>query len=114
MGHGRAQREDAGLRDVVLLYRRSCPNVGEARSNLRRALAKAALPAAWREVDLDAESAPPEWRAFGSPTVLVDGVDVCGEAPAEGATCRVYGEGSRAPSIGAIAAAVSDAPARRA
>lgn len=93
--------------DVVLLYERSCPNVPAARANLLRAFSAAKLPAEWREIDVDAPDAPPGWRAFGSPTVLVDGADVGGGAPAEGATCRLYhdnGRLARAPSVDRIAA----------
>ena len=93
--------------DVVLLYEGSCPNVREARSNLLRAFSMAKVPASWREVDVDAEDTPEEWRAFGSPTIMVDGQDVGGGAPAEGATCRLYEENgrlARAPSVDRIVA----------
>jgi hypothetical protein len=88
--------------DVVLLYEGSCPNVREARSNLLRAFSAARLPASWRELDIDAEETPVAWRALGSPTILVDGSDVGGGAPADGATCRLYhvdGRLERAPSV---------------
>ena len=95
------------MHEVVLLYERSCPNVGEARENLRRALSAAKRDAIWREVDIDAPETPPKWRAFGSPTVLIDGVDVSGCGPAEGATCRLYeheGRLARGPSVEQIVA----------
>lgn len=100
------------MHDVVLLFERSCPNVGEARSNLRRALSVAGLEASWSEFDIDAPETPDEWRAFGSPTVLVDGVDVGGGALADGATCRVYsaqGSLSRAPPVDRIVAHLREA-----
>jgi hypothetical protein len=95
------------MRDVVLLYERSCPNVRAARSNLLRALSLANLPACWRELDLEAPDTPQEWRMLGSPTVLVDGTDVGGGAPAAGATCRLYehdGQVLHAPSVERIVA----------
>jgi hypothetical protein len=98
--------------DVVLLYERSCPNVPEARINLLRAFAAARLPASWREVDLDAPETPEQWRAMGSPTILVDGADVVGGTPAGGATCRLYeadGRFARAPSAERIAACLRGA-----
>jgi hypothetical protein len=93
--------------DVVLLYERSCPNAGEARANLSRAFADAGLPASWRELDVDGSDTPEKWRTFGSPTILVDGVDVAGGAPADGATCRIYERSGRlagAPSVDQIVA----------
>lgn len=97
------------MHDVVLLYERSCPNVRAARANLLRAFSEANVPASWREVDVDAPDTPPEWRAFGSPTVLVDGADVGAGAPAEGATCRLYEKDGRitlAPSVDRIVASL--------
>ncbi len=99
--------------DVILLYERTCPNVRDARANLLRAFSVASLPASWREVDVDAPDTPTEWRALGSPTVLVDGSDVGGVAPADGATCRLYQENGkfvRAPSVEHIAARLRHAP----
>jgi mercuric ion transport protein len=93
------------MHDVVLLYERSCPNVGEARANLERALLAAKLDVRWREVDIDGPKTPPNWRALGSPTILVDGVDIVRGAPAEGATCRLYerhGRFARTPSVDQI------------
>jgi hypothetical protein len=101
--------------EVVLLYERSCPNVGEARENLLRAFSAAKLDATWREVEIDAPETPPEWRASGSPTVLIGGVDVSGIGPAEGATCRVYeheGRLARAPSVDQIVSRLRARPPR--
>jgi hypothetical protein len=92
--------------DVVLLYESSCPNVQEARANLLRALAAVGLPALWREVEIGALETPSEWRAYGSPTILVDGFDIVRGTPSDGATCRLYEQGerlSRAPSVEQIA-----------
>jgi len=77
--------------DVVLLYDPSCPNVSGARSNLMRAFAQAEMPPSWREFDLGApDVVEAGWRGYGSPTVLVDGEDVAGDAPGGGASCRIY------------------------
>jgi hypothetical protein len=53
------------MRDVILLYEASCPNVSEARANLRRAFALANVRAAWREIDVNAADTPEDWRALG-------------------------------------------------
>ncbi len=40
---------------------------------------------------MDIDDPPPEGHGFGSPTVLVDGIDVSGEnGAADGNCCRIY------------------------
>jgi hypothetical protein len=92
--------------DIVLLYRRDCPNVLQARASLEAALAELDLPPAWCELDLDADDVPAAWRRFGSPTVLVSGEDVATGGAAGGASCRVYDGLARAPSAALIAGAI--------
>lgn len=96
-----------GAADVVLLYASDCPNVTEARARLRSALAAAGLSSAWREVDLDATNTPPDWKRFGSPTILVGGADVVPGAVGGGSCCRVYEGLTRAPSVEAIVEALA-------
>jgi hypothetical protein len=80
-----------GKCNVILIHDPACPNVAAARSNLRAALDAAGQPPRWREFDRNAADTPAEWRAFGSPTILVDGRDVAGtDATAGGNSCRVY------------------------
>lgn len=75
---------------VELLYFAGCPHVDAVRANLRAALED---PGAWREWDLAAPETPDRLKGYGSPTVLVDGTDVTGAAPAPGAalSCRADG-----------------------
>jgi hypothetical protein len=77
---------------VELIYDKDCPNVGKARAELMRAFSQAGVPAKWVEWDRGDPSSPPYVRAYGSPTVLVDGKDVAGAPPAGGACCRLYGD----------------------
>lgn len=77
------------MRSVVLLYDRDCPNVRDARTNLVRAFVAAGISPRWSEVDRAAEDTPAEWRGYSSPTVLVDGRDVCGGTPGAGPGCRL-------------------------
>lgn len=76
-----------------LLYFEGCPNVDQARDNLRRALAQAGIKADWEEVDLRDPRTPAKWRGFPSPTVMVYGQDVAtGADSAEGnGACRFGG-----------------------
>jgi len=76
---------------LELVYFPGCPNVDAARASLRAALTAAGMAAVWREWNRDDPATPEALRAFGSPTVLVDGRDVSpGDADTGGACCRVY------------------------
>jgi hypothetical protein len=87
---------------IQLLYFPGCPHVEPARASLRAALAAEALAVAIDEIDVAAPAAP-EWaRGWGSPTILIDGEELRGAAPAAGAACRVYEGG--APSVDEIRA----------
>lgn len=86
---------------IDLVYFDGCPNVDRARANLR-----ALVPdGAWAEWNLASADTPERFRRFGSPTVLVEGRDVTGEAERVGAgamACRTDG----APSEDTIRAAL--------
>ncbi|MBI3768358.1 MAG: MerC domain-containing protein [Deltaproteobacteria bacterium] len=97
---------------VELIYDASCPNVDAARAALRDAFTRAGRVPIWTEWESKAGDCPPYARGFGSPTILVDGRDVAGAEPNDGADCcRVYADGDdgfrRAPSMGQIGAALS-------
>jgi hypothetical protein len=63
-------------RDITLVYDADCPNVTEARVALREALQRAGLEPQWIEYDRAAPGTPVPLLRFGSPTILVDGIDV--------------------------------------
>jgi hypothetical protein len=113
---------------VELIYDANCPNVQDARAQLLRAFAATGLPPHWQELDRGAPESPPQVRAYGSPTILVNGQDVAGASPSAGADCcRLYvddgGQLKGVPSVEAITAALfrakgmvssdADAAARR-
>ncbi|MFQ5811554.1 MAG: hypothetical protein ACE5JM_18195 [Armatimonadota bacterium] len=78
---------------VELIYAADCPNVEDAQAQLLRAFADVGLPARWKEWDRAGWGSPPHARRYGSPTILVDGEDVAGLAPSDGADCcRVYAD----------------------
>jgi len=95
-------------RQVRLLYFAGCPNVEQARANLRDALGRSGLAERWEETDLQGPDCPEGWKGFPSPTVLVDGADVVSGARTQAGTssCRFGG----APGAERIAAALSDGP----
>lgn len=75
---------------VELIFDSGCPNVPAARQSIREALLRAGLPAQWKEWERGSAGTPERLGGFGSPTVLVGGVDVGGEPPSGAACCRVY------------------------
>lgn len=78
---------------VDLVFDPACPNVERARGAIRAALLAVGAPVRWTEWDRGGESTPAALRAFGSPTILVNGADVSGAdeaAKADANSCRVY------------------------
>jgi alkylmercury lyase len=81
----------SGKPEITLVYDADCPNVPQARAALREAFERAGLQPRWIEYDRAAPGTPAPLLRYGSPTILVDGVDVAGEAGrAAGVSCRVY------------------------
>lgn len=75
---------------VELIWQRDCPNVPAARQNLMKAFSIAGVPARWQEWCLDEAECPEHAREFGSPSILVDGVDIVGIPAGNGQSCRLY------------------------
>ena len=90
----------AGVPEVDLVFDPNCPHVDEARLLLRRAMVATGFPPTWREWTRDSVDTPPSFRGLGSPTILVDGIDVTiDEAPAiddrRANSCRIYHDNGR-------------------
>ncbi len=99
---------------VELIYDRDCPNVAEAREQLRLALAEVGLPPQWQEWDRASLESPAYVRAYGSPSILVNSQDVADVSPSSNANCcRIYsdqtGRLKGVPSSTAIALAMRQA-----
>ena len=89
---------------IELVYFDGCPNARQARENVREAVEASSQDLTWSEWDLMAESTPADFRRFGSPTVVVNGVDVTGENVGTAAmACRTDG----VPSVATITAQIS-------
>ncbi len=74
---------------IELLYFPGCPHIEAARTQLRAALKQTRLTLEWSESEVT--------RGYGSPTILVNGVDVLGALPSSaGDSCRLYA-GSELP-----------------
>ena len=75
---------------VELIYDGDCPNVVDTRANILRAFSETHLSARWTEWDAASPDSPGRVRAFGSPTVLIDGRDITGIVPTGSGCCRLY------------------------
>ena len=93
---------------VDFVYDKACPNVKAARANLMRAFSRAGVSAHWTEHPIGSAETPAYARGFGSPTILVDGIDVGGLAAGTEHCCRIYESGG-APSVALIADALARA-----
>lgn len=95
---------------VDLVYDSDCPNVSLARANLLLAFTKAGVKPKWSEHNIGDLEAPAHTRGYGSPTILVDGRDVAGQAPSAETSCRIYKSvagSAHAPPAEQIAAALA-------
>ena len=75
---------------VEFIYDRDCPNVEDARSELRLALRQSGQPVVWQEWEHSDPTSPAYARLYGSPSILVAGEDITGEPPSEDPNCRIY------------------------
>ena len=73
-----------------------CPLESRARAELEKALAECGLDR-YDNVDVMAEQTADELKAWGSPTILVNGKDVTGHPVGDGVGCRVYSGGKGVP-----------------
>lgn len=98
---------------IELIYEKTCPNINAAREQLLKALYKADMVLHWNEWEISDNETPDYARNYGSPTILVNGIDVAGEKPVENAICcRLYtdenGFSSGSPNLNDIVNVLSD------
>lgn len=76
---------------VELVCDDDCPHVEAARAVVTEAMTTAGLVPRWQEYRSGHPDTPAHARGYGSPTILVDGVDVVGVQKGDTASCcRVY------------------------
>ena len=92
---------------IEVLVFEGCPHA-EAALELARAVSdRLAAEAEIRRVEVDSDAAAAQWPFFGSPTILVDSVDVAGRrGPSTGMTCRIYEDGGGLPPEWTVEAAL--------
>jgi hypothetical protein len=93
---------------IQLIYSDDCPNLKAARAAVLRSLEAENLFLSLEELDVAAPGTPEHLREWGSPTILIDGIDVGGETAPTGPCCRLYDGASRrgAPSDAMIVEAL--------
>ena len=79
-----------------------CPLETKARAELEKALTECGL-AQYEEIDVMAEETTEDMKRWGSPTILVDGLDVTGHQGGDEIGCRVYHGDKGVPDAESIA-----------
>ena len=95
--------------NVEFIFDKDCPNIKSTRTNLMKAFSQAKLNAQWREWDRNLKESPIYARKHGSPTILINGIDIMGVEPESNANCcRVY-EGTGVPTVDLISSKLLEA-----
>lgn len=77
---------------IQLITFPGCPNATAARAALDQALAAAGIADRIEEVNTSSPETPESLRGWGSPTILLNGEDVGGQAAPTGPSCRLYSD----------------------
>ena len=91
--------------NVQFLAFDDCPLADAAKTNLEKALADCGL-SGYEEIDILGPDTPDDLPGWGSPTILVNGVDVSGQPKGDSVSCRVYPGSDSVPSSTTIAASI--------
>ena len=89
--------------EVQFLVFSGCPLADPARDNLKKALAECGK-SDFEEIDTLGPASPEELRDWGSPTILVNGLDVTGLPKGNSVGCRVYPFPGGVPDVQSIVA----------
>jgi hypothetical protein len=87
---------------VQFLSFEGCPGAAEALASLEAVLRELECSCEIEKIDLLAESTGEDLRRWGSPTILIDGVDLAGGVSSDAACCRLYENARRAPAADRI------------
>ena len=102
------RRSKAKIMDVQFLAFSGCPLADPARENLKKALSDCSI-SDFEEVDILDPASPEELRGWGSPTILVNGLDVTGLPKGDSVSCRVYPFPGGIPDVQSIVAGLKAA-----
>jgi len=95
---------------VQLLAFDGCPLADAARANLEKALVDCGM-SGYEEIDILCPDTPDDLPGWGSPTILVNGVDVSGQRKGDSVSCRVYPGPDRVPDPASIVTSIKSAQA---
>lgn len=95
--------------DVQFLAFSGCPLADPARENLKKALAECGM-SDFEEIDILDPASPEELRGWGSPTILVNGLDVTGLSKGNSVSCRVYPFQGGVPDVQSIVTGLKAVP----
>ncbi len=96
--------------NVQFLAFEGCPLADAARGNLEKALADCGMRG-YQEIDILEPGTPDDLPGWGSPTILVNGVDVTGQPKGDSVSCRVYPGSDRVPDPASIVTSIESAQA---
>lgn len=77
---------------VQLITFSGCPNASATREALERVLASVRVTQEIEEINTSDPATPESLRGWGSPTVLINGIDVGGQNVPGGSSCRLYAD----------------------
>lgn len=76
---------------VEFIYEKTCPNITPTREQLARAFGQLGLEPIWKEWEVHQPDAPEHIHGYGSPTILINGIDLLGAKPvSDDMSCRIY------------------------
>ncbi len=85
-----------------------CPLAAPARANLEKALADCGM-SGYEDINILDPGTPDDLPGWGSPTILVNGVDVTGQPKDDSVSCRVYPGPDRVPDPASIVTSINSA-----
>lgn len=78
------------MKKIEFLYFEDCPSYKETLVNLQEALAELKMEAEIIMIDVDSPEKAEEVGFLGSPTIVIDGVDLEGRTGGFAFNCRIY------------------------
>lgn len=87
--------------NIQFLAFSGCPLADPARENLKSALSRCGI-SSFDEIDILDPNSADDLQGWGSPTILVNGVDVTGQPKGNSVSCRVYDTPGGVPDVQSI------------
>lgn len=76
---------------VEFIYEKTCPNIAPTREQLAHAFGQLGMAPTWQEWEVHQADTPAHIHGYGSPTILIDGIDLLDAQPvSDDMSCRIY------------------------